>query len=300
MTIPLPPATPERSDAPTIFATKASAFVGWIANSLVPAFNADLATINGNAQLCAQAQINAANSAAIALAAAGAVLGGPNTMATYAGSLTAAVATGITITPAQPNRVWGPGTVLRFAEYSNPTANRFIALVTAYDAAANGGLGSLTFNITAVEAGAGAHLGWSITPAASAGLLAASAADVRDGTSNNVSVTPTSLFTAATFQALVEASPVTWDTRVKGFNVILALNANRTIAAPTGLYDGLTYVIGLAQAGGGSHTLAWNAIFDWGAEGPPVLSLANGVYDWAYGQYSAGLGKLIMNFRAGA
>jgi len=53
------------------------------------------------------------------------------------------------------------------------------------------------------------------------------------------------------------------------------LTENTTIAAPTNLVQGCTYVLRVVQAAG-EYTLAWNAIFDWGAQDAPAAPAADG------------------------
>ena len=52
----------------------------------------------------------------------------------------------------------------------------------------------------------------------------------------------------------------------------VTLTANRTLGAPTNLVDGAIYVLTVIQDAGGTNTLAYNAIFDFGAAGAPDLT----------------------------
>ena len=53
------------------------------------------------------------------------------------------------------------------------------------------------------------------------------------------------------------------------------LTANTEISAPSNMNAGGEYSLRVVQAAG-IYTLAWNAVFDWGAEGAPVAPAANG------------------------
>ena len=53
------------------------------------------------------------------------------------------------------------------------------------------------------------------------------------------------------------------------------LTENTTIAAPTNMKAGGTYVLRVVQAAG-VYSLAFNAVFDWGEESAPSAPAANG------------------------
>lgn len=57
----------------------------------------------------------------------------------------------------------------------------------------------------------------------------------------------------------------------------VTLGGNRTFNAPTGLVAGALYVLRVIQDGTGSRTLAWNAVFKFGAT--PILQTAAGAVD---------------------
>jgi len=56
------------------------------------------------------------------------------------------------------------------------------------------------------------------------------------------------------------------------FTVTLA--GNRTMAAPSNLVNGATYIWVVKQDATGSRTLSWNAVFKWPAGTAPTLSTA--------------------------
>lgn len=53
------------------------------------------------------------------------------------------------------------------------------------------------------------------------------------------------------------------------------LTENTTISSPTNMKAGGTYILRIVQ-GSGPYTLAWNAVFDWGAAGASAEPSANG------------------------
>lgn len=70
------------------------------------------------------------------------------------------------------------------------------------------------------------------------------------------------------------ANSVAWDTDTAQC-AVHTLTENTTIAAPTNLNAGGTYLLRVVQAAG-LFTLAWNAVFDWGDAATPVEPAANG------------------------
>lgn len=59
----------------------------------------------------------------------------------------------------------------------------------------------------------------------------------------------------------------------------VTLGGNRTMAAPTNLVDGGTYVLRVIQDGTGSRTITWNSVFKWPGGTAPVLSTAASAVD---------------------
>lgn len=130
-------------------------------------------------------------------------------------------------------------------------------------------------------------------------LTASTAAQVQAGTDTTTAVIPSALIAAAAFQTLTDAATINWDAAL-GFNARVTLGGDRTMAAPTNLFDGITYSLAITQDGTGSRAPSWDAIFDWGDIGAPTLSTGAGKVDFAFGIYSAATGKLHMNFRKAA
>lgn len=73
---------------------------------------------------------------------------------------------------------------------------------------------------------------------------------------------------------LTDAASIAWDLDDNQVAKV-TLGGNRTMAAPTNMVDGGTYVLRVIQDGTGSRTLAYNAVFKWPDGGTaPVLSTA--------------------------
>ena len=74
-----------------------------------------------------------------------------------------------------------------------------------------------------------------------------------------------------TNQILTYAPTVLWD--VDGGTVAsITLTGNPTMAAPTNMKPGATYVLRVIQDGSGNRTVTWNSAFKWPAGAVPVLS----------------------------
>lgn len=129
---------------------------------------------------------------------------------------------------------------------------------------------------------------------------AAVAADIRAGTDATKAVTSAALATSAAFTALTDAATVAWNTITQGFNARVTLGGNRLIGAPTGLQDGLSYVLLIVQDATGSRVPSFDAIWDWGSVGAPTLNTVAGKSDTVVALYNAARGKLEASFRKGA
>jgi hypothetical protein len=128
-------------------------------------------------------------------------------------------------------------------------------------------------------------------------LALATASDVRAGTDATKPVPAAALMASAAFQVLIDAGPVVWNTAL-GFNAIVTITAARLIGAPSGLFDGQTYTLDVKEGGAGGFNPTWNAIWDFGAAGPPPMAgLAAGKKVKVVAQYSADSGLLEANYR---
>lgn len=101
----------------------------------------------------------------------------------------------------------------------------------------------------------------------------ATAAEIRTGTEAAKAIAPDQFVAAAAPQTLTDGATINWD-MASGYNAKVTLGGNRTMAAPTNRYVGLSYALEVIQDGTGTRTMTWNAAFDWGTAGTPVLSTA--------------------------
>lgn len=77
---------------------------------------------------------------------------------------------------------------------------------------------------------------------------------------------------------LTDAATINWNMNTQQVAKV-TLAASRTMAAPTNLVDGGTYLLRVIQDGTGSRTITWNAVFKWPAGVAPTLSTAPGAID---------------------
>ena len=78
--------------------------------------------------------------------------------------------------------------------------------------------------------------------------------------------------------ALTDAATIAWNANTAQ-TATLTIAGNRTLALPTNLVAGGTYLIRITQGSGGSHTLAYASGYKWAGGTPPVLSTAAGAID---------------------
>lgn len=87
--------------------------------------------------------------------------------------------------------------------------------------------------------------------------------------------TATQNFNATT---LTDGTTINWDASANQVCKV-TLGGNRTMAAPTNLVDGGTYVLRVIQDGTGSRTITWNAVFKWSGGTAPTLSTGANAVD---------------------
>lgn len=87
--------------------------------------------------------------------------------------------------------------------------------------------------------------------------------------------TATQNFNATT---LSDGATINWDASANQVASV-TLGGNRTMAAPTNLVDGGTYILHVIQDATGSRTITWNAVFKWPGGTAPTLSTGNGDRD---------------------
>lgn len=80
--------------------------------------------------------------------------------------------------------------------------------------------------------------------------------------------TGTKNFNATT---LSDGATINWDASANQVTSV-TLGGNRTMAAPTNLVDGATYVLSVIQDGTGSRTITWNSVFKWPGGTAPTLT----------------------------
>jgi hypothetical protein len=72
---------------------------------------------------------------------------------------------------------------------------------------------------------------------------------------------------------LTDGATINWDLSATNKQVVsVTLEGNRTMAAPTNLAAGATYILKIVQDATGNRTLTWNALFLWGPDGAPDLA----------------------------
>lgn len=73
--------------------------------------------------------------------------------------------------------------------------------------------------------------------------------------------------------SLTDGATINWDLSQNQVAKV-TLAGNRTLAAPTNLVDGATYILTITQDATGSRTLSWNAAYEFPGGTDPVLSTA--------------------------
>lgn len=94
-------------------------------------------------------------------------------------------------------------------------------------------------------------------------------------------------------KALTDGATITPDCQ-DGNRFHVILGGNRTIAAPLNPTPDMGIMFRFTQDGTGSRTLTWNAAFDFGTAGAPVLSAGANKRDYIAGVYDAVSGKWDM------
>lgn len=83
---------------------------------------------------------------------------------------------------------------------------------------------------------------------------------------------------ASGMQTLTDAATVAWNAAA-GRAAQVTLGGNRTLAAPTNVVNGQTYVLHVIQDGTGTRLLTWNAVFKWPGGTAPTLTATAGKID---------------------
>lgn len=131
--------------------------------------------------------------------------------------------------------------------------------------------------------GSGSISSWYITLTGDQGpaVALASAAEILAGNGAKA-MTAGAARTAAAKQTLTDASTIAWNL-ASGTNAKVTLGANRIMGLPTNIWEGCSGRLEIVQDGTGSRLItAWNAFFDFGFDGLPVLSTGAGKIDVIY------------------
>lgn len=155
----------------------------------------------------------------------------------------------------------------------------------------------------------GSVAGWGFAVTEGAGLASvtddtvtvagAAASDVQGGSDTTKALTAAALMASSAFQTLTDAATIAWNV-ANGYNARVTLTASgHTIGAPTNLYDGQCISLEVIQDATGSRTVSWNAIWDFGAPGTPILQTTANKADRVFGQYNARTSKIECSFRRG-
>lgn len=157
--------------------------------------------------------------------------------------------------------------------------------LVAYDASANGATGawivlnpeSGVASVTVTGAGL-ATGGGDLTTNRVITVAAAAGADVAAGTATDKAITPDSVLDAMAWVALTYSSYMTINHK-DGVNRVVTLAGNPGFGAPSNVRPGWPLNIWIQQDSSGSRVPTWNAAFDFGPDGAPVLSTGAGQAD---------------------
>lgn len=112
------------------------------------------------------------------------------------------------------------------------------------------------------------------------GLGTAAIANTGTGAANvpTVSQADARYARAASLQTLADQATVAWDVSA-GASAQLTLGGNRTLANPTNLQAGASYILFVRQDATGGRTLAYGSAFRWPSGAVPILSTAANAVD---------------------
>jgi len=248
--------------------------------------------------MCSYAKTQATAAAAAALSA----LNAATTNATSPTSLSLADTGDISLTLAQAGKEFTVGMTIGIARTSDPV-KQMIGVVKTFVSAT----GVMTATMQSKTDTAGPFTDWTVFRTAAGGIpatravaaaglatgggtlaadmtvtvTAATAAQAAAGTSTSVALTPGAQADSYKPSTLTYAASMAPDFAAKKTTQV-TMTGNGAMAVPTGYIDGNFYAIEIIQDGTGSQTLSWDAAYDFGIDGVPVLSTGAGKVDTVY------------------
>ena len=131
-----------------------------------------------------------------------------------------------------------------------------------------------------VNAGVGLTGGGSLATDVTLAADFATAAQWRSNTDDKV-LEPPAIWGAMAEETLVDGATISWNMQL-GFDFVVTLQGNRTMAAPTNTKVGQKGRLIIQQDGTGSRTMTWNSVFDFANATAPTLSTTASVKDYLY------------------
>jgi hypothetical protein len=131
-----------------------------------------------------------------------------------------------------------------------------------------------------VNAGAGLTGGGSLATDVTLAADFATSAQWRSNTNDKV-LEPPAIWGAMAEVTLTDGATISWDMG-SGFDFVVTLGGNRTMAAPTNTKVGQKGRLIIQQDGTGSRTMTWNSVFDFANATAPTLSTTASAKDYLY------------------
>lgn len=234
---------PLRGDAEDDFIDDADTFVSSFP-TLATEFNASIAGINAAVVAVEAAALTAVNA--------------PGTSATSTTSND--IGTGTKSWGIQTGKALVSGMFLTIARTSAP-GNWMHGSVQTY----NSGTGALVMSITKFRGSGTGIIDWTLSLAPPIDFVPATAADIWDGSSDDVAVTPAAMLAAGVSVGVADAATITLDLAAgESFHLSSTMAGNRTIANPTGMAAKIGKWIQFKIPAGG-YAPAFASYWDFGA-----------------------------------
>lgn len=289
-----PPPAPNRNMLRDAFVAAANAFVAW----MVTFVSEMLLTISAMNSVASEVNA-AASTATLAATSAGASATAAAAASTYFATSNSSVALGTgskAFTLVQTSRAFLAGDEVVAVRRSDASI-RLRGVVASYTS----NVLTITVSSGGSSGSGGPYSDWMVIHSAFESSTPADASDIWAATSSVEAVTPASLAASAARQTLVDASTITLNLG-GGYNAKVTPSvAGRTIGAPSGTpFDGQPISLEIIQPVGGLVTVNWNAVWDFGAAGLPVLQTGANKRDKVYAEWNAATSKWDATFRKGA